>query len=309
MWGYEKMPLEKLFNLPGKRTENLAPESDLLPLLNDRRKRRLRHALKLMYRDEFTKDGSMPNKSIIKSTNGKMKYGWCGPIIAVAQGINRTSDPPYEDITLHDFRDIVDYFLTYDGTSRSVSRAIIVKKVQAIRINCPAHIAATGEPKFLVEEIDTSHPVFTMQPDFDSITWNIKLPLLLFPCPPNKKWFSEKATYCNFTAACVELSCSEDLESLKNWQVIGGDALVVRCDCKDLLLEHLEVLADFCETKIHRIMTDALDALPSTTYSHILKDVFADHATMEKFKIYWETYRRKKAISDERWRGLFSPYE
>ncbi|MCJ1282043.1 hypothetical protein MMC26_001366 [Xylographa opegraphella] len=119
--GYD-MELKKLLHLPGEQSETTASDLVKLNRINLSRQRPLRHNITLMCRDDFFKDGSIPNKSIIGSTKGMMKYDWRGPILAVAQEVNSMPEPPYDDLTLHDFRDIVDYFLTYDGTRTAPKR-------------------------------------------------------------------------------------------------------------------------------------------------------------------------------------------
>ncbi|MCJ1387824.1 hypothetical protein MMC18_000667 [Xylographa bjoerkii] len=299
------MPLNKLLTIPGKGSERDTPELTRLPLVNDSRKRRLRHALTLICRDEFTKDGSVPNKSIINATDRKMKYGWRGPILVVAQSISRASDPPYEDVTLHDFRDIIDYFLTYNGGPTSQMRVQIVKKTQAIRIHCPAHMVASKVAKFSIEKINTIHPVYSNRPLIDSITSKINLPLCILRIPPDLKWSSKKEDFVNHTAACLALDGSDPESHFDNWYKEGGDALVARADSHHLLPEHLEVLADFCETKVYLLLADAMN---TPNYLENINSVFMEHVTEEKFTLYWETYRRKKAISDPRWRNVSSPY-
>ncbi|MCJ1381009.1 hypothetical protein MMC17_004118 [Xylographa soralifera] len=307
--GYEEMLWKKLLHLPEKQSEVFRPESVRLPQLNASRKRPLRHPVILMCRNEFTTDGSVPNKSIITATNGKMKYGWCGPILAVALGTDRTlEDPPYEDISLHDFRDIVDYFLAYNGTPTSTVRVQMLGKTQAVRIHCPAHMVTSGIEKFSVENINTIHPVYSMKPHVMCITSLIKLPLYLIRALPDAKWSSKKEDYVNHTAACLDYDFDKPTLNAheKGWYEEGGDALVARADYQDLLPEHLEALADFCETKI---IVQLIEAVNTPDYSDTVKSILAEQVTEEKFKLYWETYQRKMAISDPRWGSISSPYD
>ncbi|KAF3918739.1 hypothetical protein AA313_de0210111 [Arthrobotrys entomopaga] len=65
----------------------------------------------LQFRDAFLEDGSPINKSILASLGamGSSPHRWCGPVLAIRENANGS----YADITLTDFRHILDYFVTY----------------------------------------------------------------------------------------------------------------------------------------------------------------------------------------------------
>ncbi|KAF2179438.1 hypothetical protein K469DRAFT_694128 [Zopfia rhizophila CBS 207.26] len=83
------------------------------------RDRDLDDTIEVAFRGMFLKDGSKSNRSLYASigTAGTMNGDWRGPIIILAKpGIGR--DPPdYRDITLHDFRYALDYFISYSDSS------------------------------------------------------------------------------------------------------------------------------------------------------------------------------------------------
>lgn len=77
------------------------------------RKRDLDHTIEASFRDNFLHDGSTSNQAVHNVTKGKAVHDWRGPMVFMRKkelGYNPLS---YEDITLQDFRDVVDYLIYY----------------------------------------------------------------------------------------------------------------------------------------------------------------------------------------------------
>ncbi|TFK70047.1 hypothetical protein BDN72DRAFT_839476, partial [Pluteus cervinus] len=75
------------------------------------RNRDLEYQLVVVARDTFLFDGSQINQGVKKATKGMMGHTWCGPITAMHTTNKRyDSVTTYGDVTLRDFRDVVDYF-------------------------------------------------------------------------------------------------------------------------------------------------------------------------------------------------------
>ncbi|MCJ1294750.1 hypothetical protein MMC34_006308 [Xylographa carneopallida] len=251
-------------------------------------------------------DGSVPNEAVVRLTNRKLKYDWCGPIIITAQTkIGISDNYPYEDVSLHDFRDIVDYFLSFDGTSTSTMMMQVSTKSRAVRIRCQAHMIASKAPKFSVENTNNIFLPYSWKPTECCVTLMIKLPLYLAHIPPDVKWGSKVEELINHTAACLELGQIFSEARRQRWYQDGGDAIVARADSRDLLPEHLEVLADFCEVEIVGLLTKAAS---NPSVMNTLKSVCTEHVTEKKFKLYWEKYQTKMSLSDPRWSSIPSPY-
>lgn len=99
---------------------NLSAPDRRLIQHNVLRDRDLDHTLEILYRDTVLVDGSRPNKSVIEVTKGKPPHEWKGPIVALRKeggAINPrrliNEQRFYNDITLEDFRHVVDYFQNY----------------------------------------------------------------------------------------------------------------------------------------------------------------------------------------------------
>ena len=80
------------------------------------RGREHRHRLVLWYHDFLVRDGSLPNRSIVAVTRGKVDEVMRGPVVFIAEAELEASEPEeVEDVTMHDFQDVVDYLLWYNG--------------------------------------------------------------------------------------------------------------------------------------------------------------------------------------------------
>jgi hypothetical protein len=77
----------------------------------------LSDAIELTSRDAYLIDGSKPNRAVYSSVSsasiGSIAGDWRGPIVVLlAQGISIDPDT-YKDISLNDFRRIMDYFVAF----------------------------------------------------------------------------------------------------------------------------------------------------------------------------------------------------
>ena len=132
-----------------------APPSNILTWReNELRNRQFQHVTQFVSRDAFLTDGSVKNRSLSKAIGGTLPYDWRGPIVALARKGKAANLTSYDDVTMHDFRDIVDFFSHYDGTLNRNSNIrkmrVVVGKTKGVRINCPGHMQDFGGSNTLV---------------------------------------------------------------------------------------------------------------------------------------------------------------
>lgn len=87
-------------------------------------KRELSDTVYVCYRDTFLVDGSKANNSVagITATKPGQYHDWRGPLIAYGKaglGIDQTA---CKDLDMTDFRDVVDYFLSYNYKPTSATQ-------------------------------------------------------------------------------------------------------------------------------------------------------------------------------------------
>ncbi|KAH7048451.1 hypothetical protein B0J12DRAFT_574958, partial [Macrophomina phaseolina] len=73
------------------------------------RKRDLDHTIELSFRDDILNDSSLKNLAVVEVTKGRAVHDWRGPLVFMRKKEVGFDPMSYEDITLQDFRDIVDY--------------------------------------------------------------------------------------------------------------------------------------------------------------------------------------------------------
>jgi hypothetical protein len=79
------------------------------------RGKQLKNTIDIIYRDEFGYDGSKPNLSIATAAHNGLKFMWRGNVVAMARlGLSLLSTDVV-DMDLSSFRDVVDYFESYNG--------------------------------------------------------------------------------------------------------------------------------------------------------------------------------------------------
>ena len=88
-----------------------------LILRNPRLDRALSDVIELTSRDAFLIDGSKPNQAVYASASagciGSVPGDWRGPIVVLrGQGLS-IGPNTYTDVTLDDFRHLMDYFIRY----------------------------------------------------------------------------------------------------------------------------------------------------------------------------------------------------
>lgn len=314
---YQYMDIEYELDLSGGNLFNVRASIALPPVNDSRNKRALRNKLIVHYRDHFQVDGSAPNQSIITATKGKQKVQWKGPLVVLAHKVDGTRDPPFDDATAHDLRDVVDWLCRYDGSAASVSPLQPIFDIKAFRINSPAHIRATNAPEFVPVTIKSDHPIFSKRQNMERITTSLGFPLHVYQLAPHA-WDAVDDDTPNLAAMCLEIQtsgprighCSLEWAGAKS----KSSALVARVDKKDLLIQHIQTLTSYCENEV-------APALASLAYAQAwdhVKELFDQECTAENFEALWVWTVWDKQIkaaygygreSDRPWLDCPSPFE
>ena len=313
------MDLDKELDLSGEKLFNIRKSTELPPVNDLRGKRLLRHKLVVHFRDHFVVDGSTPNRSIINAMRGKQKVYWKGPLVALAYRVNRTVEPPLDDVTVHDLRDIVDWFCVYDGSETSVSpmlptvAGVPTFLVKAVRVNCPGHMRSRGEEEVVEFEVRSDHPMFKTTTTIRNITHVLEIPLVTYSIPAATEWAKDDELAFAKSTSCLQLSVDppdlartlEEMKKKPKYATERGSIVFARLDQKELLPEHFGALLHFCENDV----VNLADPATTTTDSGRLKDVFEEHVTQQRFQSHWRMILRWMMRLDLRWGTVPSPYE
>ncbi|KAI9642996.1 hypothetical protein NHQ30_008730 [Ciborinia camelliae] len=117
------------------------------------------YSIALYYREDVLHDGSVLNRSILESVgkSGTVGYSWSGPIVAVRE----TATEFHEDITLGDFRHMIDWLINYRTTNLpdSVDRPenTISTAVRGVKICCYGEIKLHGSEPYVAVDVPRGH--------------------------------------------------------------------------------------------------------------------------------------------------------
>jgi hypothetical protein len=255
------------------------------------------YCIELVIRETFLIDGSKLNRSIMESvkTSGTVHHRWSGPIVAMRQ----LPTEFYEDITLADFRHIIDYFVTYNSTEvreiinpqapRTTPRAI-----RGVKICCYGEIKLHGTEPYVPVEVPYVHPICGVyESAVPPISKILGRPLRLWKFRDIETWLDPPgwdANLCaesNPDAAFLMMGADPKKDDWGwaplYWNTEIGNVLVIYDDKTDLLVEELRLMCYFVRRKLQPMFEDAMGmGLVSRTKGEVLK--FITRENMEKFK-------------------------
>ena len=104
-------------HLGGKVGQYYAVAEKRLIQRNVLRDRDYANTLQVVWRETFGIDGSQLNKSVVRATRDAAVMSWAGPIIALRMKGSGLAPSHYMDIDMQDYRNVVDYLITYANES------------------------------------------------------------------------------------------------------------------------------------------------------------------------------------------------
>ncbi|KAI4119539.1 MAG: hypothetical protein LQ338_007255 [Usnochroma carphineum] len=221
--------------------------------------------LKIYSRDDYVRSGSMVNKSISLVTKGKNPYCWKGPLV-----VSKTptlSQDLHDDITMTDFRNMIDFFMTYGLNRQAEAMNHPLKhKAKGVKVNCYGDIKRFNK-KYVAVDVPKDHPVYLAKPSpiFALVGMAVKAQRYPF----NKIWedmpHSGVFPWSNGTAALLQMKADPRNPNTMglaplNWQSRIGNILVVREDKGDITPAEVEMLCDFCRYKMLPLIEESLQS-------------------------------------------------
>jgi hypothetical protein len=232
------------------------------------------YSIAVIFRDNFLKDGSAMNKSLLKSvsTSGIPPYSWRGPIVAL-----RVSPPEfYQDITLVDFRHIIDYMISY-GTTETRESANhpedrISSTIRGVKICCYGEEKLHSSKPYISVDVSRAHPTRLTYGEcaISPISKLLGMPLKVWKYPDTDNWINPPGWAENMNADSNPNAAFLMMETdPKNprwggvppyWNTDLGNVLAVRDDDKDLTVEDIKMVCYFARLKLQPMFEDALGA-------------------------------------------------
>ncbi|KAH7134564.1 hypothetical protein B0J13DRAFT_641104 [Dactylonectria estremocensis] len=227
------------------------------------------YCIAVIHREAFLYDGSTINTSILASvgTPGQTHHQFRGPMVA----LRRTPFETYEDITLADFRHIIDYFVSYAITKVRESDQdrgfLSLATIRGAKICCYGEIKLHGSEPHISVDITRGHPTRRYGAgDVSSISERLVMPLKLWKDPNIGTWRHPPGWHEIIGATSNQdaafLMTRTDFENWgwapPEWQVDLGNVIAVRVDDKNLTLDDFRAMCYFVRRKLQPMFEDAL---------------------------------------------------
>lgn len=181
----------------------------------------------------------------------------------------------YDDITLADFRHIIDYMISYGitGTRESASRPEerTSAAIRGVKICCLGEEKIHGSKPYVSVDVSSSHITrlaLSHEEAISPISKLLGMPLKLWKYPDINAWIDPPGWDDVFTAysnqAAANLMTETDVEkpswgwARQYWNEDLGNVLAVRADDKDLAVDDVRVMNYFIKRKLQSMFEDAL---------------------------------------------------
>ncbi|KAL8947882.1 MAG: hypothetical protein Q9222_005884 [Ikaeria aurantiellina] len=219
----------------------------------------------LYHHEDYTFSDFGLNHCIYAVANGKPAHVWRGPVVALR--MQEKNAALYDDFTLKDFRDIVNFIKNFKGSwaTYNLESPSLRPKLKGVRINCEADIM-TLRQKYLAIDVPPDHPVFLAEPS--SISTLIGKAVQVYRYPSAEAWEDKSLNgvgpYDNQSATFLHMVT--DPKDYKwgfapmRYQNRTGSVVVVREDRTSISPAEIEQLCDFCQYKMQPMFEDASQA-------------------------------------------------
>jgi MYND finger len=280
--------------------EDVTSPSRHLIQKNPRLDRRLLcDTIEVIYREDHMLDNTRrPNKSIDRILGPTLyrPQEWRGPVVVLRKRGMDISPKIHDDITLVDYRHVLDFFAVHGYNSKNKTRKKPAReRLHGVKINC------LGEQS--LHKIDTFAPVEVPSHSLERYGYTIgeappiatllKLPLRAWKCPARERP-SEASTYATDNVSATLMHINPDASSPEfgwtpsHWQTDLGNVLLVRDDGKDLDVNLAETFCRWIEWKLFPqfesalgLFTDASAPSPATARQEVVARI--TRADMDAF--------------------------
>jgi len=239
------------------------------------------------------------------TSGGILNHRLYGPIVAVEEAALGF----YEDITLADFRHIIDYLISYLTTevreSESHTVPHLTTKIREVKICCFGEIKLHGSEPYISVDVPRAHPtpLIFCQGEACSISKPLGMPLRLWKYLDIETWIDPPGWDSSMTADsnhdASSLIVEVDLDKLSlgmtplHWTMDIGNVLAVRDNGKYLAVDDVKAMCQFATQILQPMFEDALGG------GFILwtKQEVLDFFTWENMAKCWDEMVEESGIS------------
>ena len=232
------------------------------------------HTLELWQRDDDSRPLPPANQSL-NVVDGHAWSTWRGPLVTMSKAGTDFDPALYVDVTLNDFRDMIDYIYYFRETSGSATDGLASEshwgklilshdggKTRVVRVACRGDQVARGLPAFSIVEIPKLHPAFRSADDPPSIAEVLGISVSVYKEKAAAAWRDGKTVtdaYSNPAIASLYCYVGYQWSTSKTtmlggvpdrWSEGTGTALVLNRNKSDLSVEWVRTLCELCESHV-----------------------------------------------------------
>lgn len=252
------------------------------------------YCVSLIHREAYLKDGSATNRSILASVRvsctSTIPHEYRGPMLALQE----ISHEDYADITLADFRHLMDYLISYRNTHVRESVPDLLHRApttfRGVKICCHGEIKFHGSGLFVSVDVTRANQISLGNGSVSSISVCLGMPIRLWKDPDTEfrnnppGWEGGMTADSNPNVAflMMETDSSKDEWGLAPmyWNSQIGNVWAVREDGRDLAVKDVAMMCHFSRRKLQRMFEDVMESgSSSVSRQRVLNFITWDNMT------------------------------
>ncbi|KAL4744885.1 hypothetical protein BDW72DRAFT_212011 [Aspergillus terricola var. indicus] len=232
------------------------------------------YCVSLIHRDAYLRDGSSINRSVLASVKASCAsttpHHYHGPMVALRE----IHHEDYADITLADFRHLMDYLVSYrnrhirEGVPDLQHRAPTT--IRGVKICCHGEVKLHGSEPFVSVDVTRANQISLGSGSISPISACLGMPLRLWKDtdaefrhgPPGWEGGMTADSNPNVAFLMMETDSSKDEWGWAPmyWNSDIGNIWAVREDGQDLAVGDIAMMCHFARHKLQRMFEDVIES-------------------------------------------------
>ena len=256
------------------------------------------YCVSLIHREAYLKDGSITNGSILASVGAPCtsitSHEYRGPMIAIRE----IHHEDYADITLADFRHLMDYLISYRNTYIKDSVPDLMHRapttVRGVKICCHGEVKLHGSEPFVAVDVTRANQISLGRGSTSPISVCLGMPIRVWKDPDAEFCYEPPGWEGGMTAdsnpiiafLMMETDSSKDEWGWAPmyWDSEIGNVWAVRGDGQDLAVNDVEMICHFARHKLQPMF----EAVMESGSSLVNRQKVLDFITWENMVTYWD---------------------
>lgn len=267
------------------------------------------YCVALVHRDAYLKDGSTTNRSILASVRAScastLSHEYRGPMIALRE----LPHEDYADITLADFRHILDYLTSY--RNKHIRESVPGRlhhaptTVRGVKICCHGEIELHGSDPFVSVDITRANRISLGRGSISPISVSLGTPIRLWKDPDTEFFYDPPGWEGGMTADSnynVPFLMTETDSSKDDWGWVPmywineiGNVWTVREDGQDLAVKDVAMMCHFARHKLQRMFEDVMEEDSSL----VSRQRALDFITWDNMIAHWDETGEYKQLGSQ----------